>query len=55
MWFKTRKGQTLIEYSLIAVIIVLGLVASSKGIKVILKNQVDSTIKGLSSASYLKK
>jgi Flp pilus assembly pilin Flp len=55
MKIKKNKGQTLIEYSLITAIIVLGLVVSSKGVKVILKNQVESTIKGLSSASYLKK
>jgi len=55
MNFKKKRGQTLIEYSLITAIIVLGLAVSSKGIKLILKNQVESTIKGLSSASYLKK
>ena len=55
MILKKKKGQTLIEYSLIASIIVLGLVISSKGMKSILKNQAESTIKGLSSASYLKK
>ncbi|GIW23508.1 MAG: hypothetical protein KatS3mg068_2515 [Candidatus Sericytochromatia bacterium] len=50
-----KRGQTLIEYSLITAIIIIGLIVSSKGVKLILKNQVESTIKGLSSASYLKK
>lgn len=52
---KKLKGQALVEYGAIAFVVVVALVASTKGISVGMKNQVEFTKKGLSSGSHLKK
>ncbi len=47
------KGQSMVEYALIAVAVIIALMIASRGIGLLMKNQVDSTAKGLSSGSYI--
>jgi uncharacterized protein (UPF0333 family) len=47
------KGQSMVEYSIIAAAVILALIIASRGIGLLMKNQVDSTAKGLSSGSYV--
>ena len=53
--YKNQKGQSLIEYAIIASIVIIGMVAASNGLSFLMKDQVQSTAKGLSSGSYLKR
>ncbi len=44
----------MVEYAIIASVVILGLVAASNGIAFMMKGQVESTAQGLSSGSYPK-
>ena len=52
---RKQKGQSLVEYAIIGVAVILVLIIASKGVDRLMKNQVESTKKGLSSESFLKK
>ena len=54
-FFRKQKGQSLVEYAIIGVAVILVLIVASKGVDRLMKNQVESTKKGLSSESFLKK
>lgn len=51
---KHSEGQSLVEYAIIAGIVILALVGASNGLSLAMKSQVESTAKGLSSESHLK-
>jgi hypothetical protein len=46
---RKSRGQSLVEYALIAAIIIPSLLLASNGIQLLMKGQVESTAKGLSS------
>ena len=52
--YKNQRGQSLIEYAIIASIVIIGMIAATNGLTFMMKDQVQSTAKGLSSGSYLK-
>ncbi|MBC7475187.1 MAG: hypothetical protein H7263_12910 [Candidatus Sericytochromatia bacterium] len=52
--YKNTRGQSMVEYAIIASVVILGLVAASNGIAFMMKGQVESTAQGLSSGSYPK-
>ena len=51
---KHSKGQSLVEYAIIASVVILGLVVASSGLSFAMRSQVESTAKGLSSDKHLK-
>lgn len=53
--YNRQKGQSMVEYVIIASIVVVGIAAASNGITFLMRDQVVSTSKGLSSGSFLKK
>ena len=52
--YKSQRGQSLVEYAIIASIVIVGMVVASNGISLLMKDQVQSTEKGLSSGRHLK-
>jgi hypothetical protein len=46
---KRNRGQSLVEYALIAVVLVSCLILASNGVQLMMRGQVESTARGLSS------
>lgn len=44
----------MVEYAIILSIVIIGLIGASNGLSLAMRNQVESTAKGLSSGSHLK-
>lgn len=51
---KYSEGQSMVEYAIILSIVIIGLIGASNGLSLAMRNQVESTAKGLSSGSHLK-
>jgi Flp pilus assembly pilin Flp len=53
-FYKLKKGQSMIEYAVIGMVVVLALMAATGGISAAMRGQVEATSNGLSSGSFLK-
>jgi len=51
---RRARGQSLVEYALIAATVIASLIFASNGIQLMMRGQVEGTTKGLSSAKYRK-